>query len=432
MIVTLLLLIIHHVTSSNSHLHSTPPLSMSTPLSTPTSTAASSTSTTSMSTDGAPSLRSKETSILLDEQDQSHHTRRDKGFVDSAMSMASSAGSAVAGTAMNAMYDKGCVMCEYILEQVDKMIKAQPRMMNGNGYYPGVMDFGGGVQQGNYRIYQGSYVEMSEEKKTHTYTHQEQHQRKKGDGAVHVVDAVKEVHVGGETLSSFADKIISRRKGTSTSIFGAANGHKRVQRAQRKHDKSQSSHHLGRIGRFTENQRQAAMERFQEHMRTGETAKLTAAKSLLFAKDSAGIKKGGASNSKGGASSSKSGSKSGLLGAAAGAAASLLGGGSSGGMTNRVKVGRHTFKDQDLTDDQVEKDQEFATMYKDFMDAMDDVCFHDLPKKFQQNCKHMYYYGDRVVEMYLHDYDDFEICAQIPMQCIPSWFDEGAKSMWRR
>ena len=86
----------------------------------------------------------------------------------------------------------------------------------------------------------------------------------------------------------------------------------------------------------------------------------------------------------------------------------------------------------DLTDDQVEKDREFTTMYKDFMDAMDDVCFHDLPKEFQRHCQYMYYYGDRIVEMYLHDYDDFEICAQVPMQCIPSWFDEGQKSMWRR
>ena len=70
-------------------------------------------------------------------------------------------------------------------------------------------------------------------------------------------------------------------------------------------------------------------------------------------------------------------------------------------------------------------------MYKDFMDAMDDVCFQDLPKEFQKDCQFMYYYGDRIVEMYLHDYDDFEICAQIPRQCTSSWFDEGLKSAWR-
>ena len=40
-----------------------------------------------------------------------------------APALASAAG-AVAGTAANDMYDESCVMCEYILEQVDKMIKA--------------------------------------------------------------------------------------------------------------------------------------------------------------------------------------------------------------------------------------------------------------------------------------------------------------------
>ena len=35
-----------------------------------------------------------------------------------------------------------CVICEYVLETIDRLLKAQPRMQNGNGYYPGVMDFG--------------------------------------------------------------------------------------------------------------------------------------------------------------------------------------------------------------------------------------------------------------------------------------------------
>ena len=73
------------------------------------------------------------------------------GIMDSLSSAASSVGGAavgaagaVGGTAMNDAYDESCVMCEYILEQVDKMIKAQPRLMQGNGFYPGTVDFGGG------------------------------------------------------------------------------------------------------------------------------------------------------------------------------------------------------------------------------------------------------------------------------------------------
>ena len=35
-------------------------------------------------------------------------------------------------------------MCEYMIEMAQRMIKAQPRMMAGNGYSPGVVDFGSG------------------------------------------------------------------------------------------------------------------------------------------------------------------------------------------------------------------------------------------------------------------------------------------------
>ena len=106
-------------------------------------------------------------------------------------------------------------------------------------------------------------------------------------------------------------------------------------------------------------------------------------------------------------------------------------GGQGGFNPMSPRYGAYTFRDHDRTDDQVEKDQEFTTMYKDFMDAMDDVCFHDLPKDFTRYCKYMYFYGDRVVEMYLHDYEDYEICSQIPMQCTPTFFTEGSKSLWR-
>ena len=372
-------------------------------------------------------------------------------FIDALASAASS----VAGTAMNSMYDKGCVMCEYILEQVDKMIKAQPRMMNGNGYYPGVMDFGGGVQQGNYRIYQGTYLQVAENKHNNGLA---KNYRIKGIRNV----PAKVENKSPSKSASFADTIKNRRKGTNVRTFGAANGNKRAARNlaaktqdkeanTNKKDKNDPSNknnnkntNTGPKGRFTDDQRQAALNRFTERMRTGVEAKLTASKSLLFNKDSSASQKGGSSKSgktgKSGMDHLKSVGKSlasvgkkvgkGIVGAA-GAVAGMFGGGGRGGRTSRVKVGRHTFKDQDLTEDQVEKDQEFATMYKDFMDAMDDVCFHDLPKDFQQYCKSMYYYGDRVVEMYLHDYDDFEICGKVPMQCTPTWFDEGSKSMWR-
>ena len=103
--------------------------------------------------------------------------------------------------------------------------------------------------------------------------------------------------------------------------------------------------------------------------------------------------KGGSSSTSGKGGNGGLGSVMGAVGGVGkmvvGAAGSVMGSSMNmmGSVQNRVKTGRHTFKDKDLTDDQVEKDQEFTTMYKDFMDAMDDVCFHDLPKDFQQYCK---------------------------------------------
>jgi hypothetical protein len=396
-------------------------------------TSSSSSLMSSTAADSRPSLSSTSSTILLDQTTTTKEAHgKGQGFMGdlsgAASSMAGGASSmagAVAGQAMNSMYDKPCVMCEYILEQVDKMIKAQPRMMNGNGYYPGVMDFGGGVQQGNYRTYQGTYLEESETTTTSTL----RHGKKTNSGSKPTTDktAVATTTTAATTTGKTAVATTTAATTAATteaptkktfdrsatgSRFGAHNGVKRDARRQNRH-KSRSS--TAPRGRFTPEQRKIAMSRFQESLKTGQGAQATliAAKSSLFSGQAVGASKGG------------KGGKGGVFGALGG----LLGGGAT---VNRVNTGRHTFKDMDLTDDQVEKDQEFSTMYKDFMDAMDDVCFHDFPKDFQQYCKNMYYYGDRVVEMYLHDYDDFEICAQTPMQCIPTWFDEGAKPLWRR
>ena len=40
-------------------------------------------------------------------------------------------------------------------------------MIGGGGYYPGVMDFGGGIQKGNYRVYPGSYLQAAEKEGRH-------------------------------------------------------------------------------------------------------------------------------------------------------------------------------------------------------------------------------------------------------------------------
>ena len=56
-----------------------------------------------------------------------------------------------------------CVMCEYVLLEVERLIRAKPNLRSGDGYYPGTMDFGGGMQSGAYRVYPGNYLEQNED-----------------------------------------------------------------------------------------------------------------------------------------------------------------------------------------------------------------------------------------------------------------------------
>lgn len=70
-----------------------------------------------------------------------------------------------------------------------------------------------------------------------------------------------------------------------------------------------------------------------------------------------------------------------------------------------------------------EKNQEFEVTYKSFMDAMDDVCYHELPPTMTPVCAPLYKFGDRIVEMYLHGYDDWEMCSEVSWSCPVHFFD---------
>ena len=78
-----------------------------------------------------------------------------------------------------------------------------------------------------------------------------------------------------------------------------------------------------------------------------------------------------------------------------------------------------------------EKSEEFENTYKTFMDALDDVCFHEMPASFHHMCKPMYDGGDTAVEMYLHGYEDWEICASLPKACKPDFFDSEGPTPYR-
>lgn len=64
------------------------------------------------------------------------------------------------------------------------------------------------------------------------------------------------------------------------------------------------------------------------------------------------------------------------------------------------------------------RDAEFSRTRASMEDSLRSVC-NDAPKRFQKHCLDVYEHLDTVVDMYLHDYDDEEICSDIQM-CVPS------------
>eukprot|EP00941_MAST-03F_sp_MAST-3F-sp1_P005427 g5427.t1 len=87
---------------------------------------------------------------------------------------------------------------------------------------------------------------------------------------------------------------------------------------------------------------------------------------------------------------------------------------------NPVRKARLTHRDVDRTDALAEKAMEYQQMFKDFMDALDDTCFSDMPSGYTKYCQMIYKNGEALVELYLHDYEDWEICTEI--NCCTSKF----------
>eukprot|EP00940_MAST-03C_sp_MAST-3C-sp2_P001661 g1661.t1 len=89
----------------------------------------------------------------------------------------------------------------------------------------------------------------------------------------------------------------------------------------------------------------------------------------------------------------------------------------------KMRVGRFTPRDFDRVDAQAEKSMEYQQMFKDLMDAFDEICFSDLPASYSQYCNLIFHNGEALVEFYLHDYEDWEICTKI-FTCIAGFYDD--------
>jgi len=62
-------------------------------------------------------------------------------------------------------------------------------------------------------------------------------------------------------------------------------------------------------------------------------------------------------------------------------------------------------------------------MFNDLMNTLDDICFKDLPSEYTQYCDLPFKNGEALVEYYLHDYEDWEICTLI-YSCVDGFYDE--------
>ena len=109
---------------------------------------------------------------------------------------------------------------------------------------------------------------------------------------------------------------------------------------------------------------------------------------------------------------------------------STFGAGTANGMDQesvlegrKVRIGRFTPRDYDRVDSQSEKSMEYQQMFKDMMDALDEVCFKDLPEEYAQYCSLPFNNGEALVEFYLHDYEDWEICTKI-YSCLEGFYDD--------
>ena len=67
------------------------------------------------------------------------------------------------------------------------------------------------------------------------------------------------------------------------------------------------------------------------------------------------------------------------------------------------------------------KNAEFSQMFTDVFDVLDDICYNDLPPDYLQYCRKPYLNGLALVEFYLHDYDDWQICVKIN-SCAKDFF----------
>jgi len=253
-----------------------------------------------------------------------------------------------------------CVMCSYILEMADRQVKAIPRWANGGGgNFPGTMDFSPGENQGYFRTYPGSYLEVNEDLLLEE------------DGIVLAQPKEKEMQIRDASPALIE---IGAQYGPGTGLPEAP-----IPSQALADSGSPSATPWATTGARTISQavRDAGMA--TDAARQQNEANVAAV---------TGLTQQGADS-----------------------------------RVHRVRRGRMTHRDVDRMDATSEKAMEYQQMFKDMMDALDSTCFNDMPSGYTSYCQMPFKNGEALVELYLHDYEDWEICTDINC-CTASFYKD--------
>ena len=315
-----------------------------------------------------------------------------------------------------------CVMCSYILQQIDRKVKELPRWSQGGGFFPGTSNFAPGTQRGYYRNYAETtaMLELSAEEK-----HQQQQQHREmgslrgggtsGAGAA----SVRGVAIPTRSLFKLGAGVVpgtGQRVGDGS--FGARgtgiSGPQPVAGAT-----------LSTVGSGKPVPLDPVEERVMKALAIKKNPKQSSPAAVKAADEV--LRKIFLGTGVGpGDDTPEQAPRQNM--AEAGASKQYAEMIKNSQLRRRHRALSSAYADIDRLDNTHEASSEYTQMFQDFMDALDDIQAHDLPPDYKQYAKQIYSNAEAAVEYYLHDYEDWQICSAI-YACKPDFYASEAAAV---
>lgn len=251
-----------------------------------------------------------------------------------------------------------CAMCEYLVEMADRIIKAKGRMVPGGGYTSGVMAFAGGNVKGNLKVQIGAKLFLEEKSRL---------RNGRGRLRTHPI----EHRLGGET-----------RTPSQTRTMLVETSSNAVIRKTSSPLETMLSHQYD------------ALDAMDETVMRGDTKA-----------------------SVGGLDEKLSGNMMRFVSGTNGEGVWLGGGAAVPPRTNRLPplMGKLSTHMRKVVQTAGARGNEFNVVYTSFMDALENECGR-MPKAWQGTCAPLFKESDKLVEMYIHGYDTWRMCSNIPTE----------------